>query len=677
MAVSTFTFRTNSLLTSPFPTDFPQFKGPLGEDEYLEGQNFFALRKTAHINANVEPDALLKGLDFRKAIAKSSKPASKSCCSRGVISGLAASLVIKNPLPLLIGLSDCFPQVYAQQKVGNEFQVNTYTNSSQTDPSIASFGNDNFVVTWSSNFQDGSDRGIYGQLFDNKGVKIGNEFQVNTYTTKGQYNPSVATLSNGNFIVAWTSDDQDGSSFGIYGQLFYGNGTKFGNEFRVNTNTFGFQSRPSVASLSNGSSVVTWHSNGQDGSAYGIFGQLFDASALKIGNEFQVNTYTNDGQEFPLVASFLNNNFVVTWRSHYQDNSSYGVFGQLFSGNDTKIGNEFQINNYTFSDQSGPSVATFNDGNFIVAWYSYGQDSSNFGIFGQLFSGNDTKIGNEFQVNTYTLDEQAAPSVTIVGNENFVMAWQSKDQDGSGYGIYGQLFDGNASKLGSEFQINTFSTNDQRIPSVASFSNGYFVVTWESGSQDGSETGIYGQIFKDYINTTSTSSTTSSTTTLTSNFVPSSPTVTISSSPSSSISELISSSSNPQNRLLWLWLLLGITGGITCLGLTGYYLSKKRKAKASVSEQAELAVVGGPAADARNHRNDDYSKLNDIRSGSSASAYANRPGNASSDYANRPKKEKTGPEYANSPRKADRANQYANVSAESESGEIDVVAREF
>ena len=76
---------------------------------------------------------------------------------------------------------------------------------------------------------------------------------------------------------------------------------------------------------------MTWESDGRNESGIGIFGQLFDRSATKIGNEFQVNTYTNNSQAYPSVTSFNNGNFVVTWESDSQNGSGLGVFGQLFN----------------------------------------------------------------------------------------------------------------------------------------------------------------------------------------------------------------------------------------------------------------------------------------------------------------------------------------------------------
>ena len=63
-----------------------------------------------------------------------------------------------------------------------------------------------FVVTWASKGQDGSGWGIYAQLFDASGNRLGGEFQVNTTTAGDQTCPSVGMENNGNFLIAWTSN---------------------------------------------------------------------------------------------------------------------------------------------------------------------------------------------------------------------------------------------------------------------------------------------------------------------------------------------------------------------------------------------------------------------------------------------------------------------------------------
>ena len=91
------------------------------------------------------------------------------------------------------------------------------------NPSIPSLINDNYVFTWQTNVEDGSGWGIYGQIFD----KIGVEFKVNTMTTLGQQNPSISLFST-NFVVIWNSYGQDGNNKGIYGNLYQIDGLMIG-----------------------------------------------------------------------------------------------------------------------------------------------------------------------------------------------------------------------------------------------------------------------------------------------------------------------------------------------------------------------------------------------------------------------------------------------------------------
>ncbi|KKL49815.1 hypothetical protein LCGC14_2311740, partial [marine sediment metagenome] len=395
-------------------------------------------------------------------------------------------------------------------KIGAEFQVNTYITDVQASSSVASLSNSQFVVTWESFGQDGSEYGVYGQLFNADGTKSGSEFLVNTYTTGPQRYPSVASLSNGNFIVTWESFGQDGDLRGVYGQIFNADGTKSGSEFQVNTYITGSQVHPSVASLGIDKFVVTWMSLGQDGDGWGIYGQIFNADGTKSGSEFQVNTYTADGQMYPSAASLSNGKFVVTWDSYYQDGDDYGVYGQVFNADGTKSGSEFLVNTYTTSNQLDPSVARLNNDEFVVTWTSDWQDGSSAGVYGQIFNADGTKNGSEFPVNTYTTSPQRYPSVASLSNDKFVVTWTSDWQDGSSVGVYGQIFNADGTKSGSEFPVNTY-TGFQWFSSVANLNKGKFVVTWRSDGQDGDLYGVYGQIFEVIIPTSSTTSATTST----------------------------------------------------------------------------------------------------------------------------------------------------------------------
>ena len=127
-----------------------------------------------------------------------------------------------------------------------------------------------------------------------------NEFQVNTTVKHSQETSAVSMDQNGDFVVVWLSDQQDGSTFGVYGQRFNAAGTKLGGEFAVNTYTLDKQTQPSVAMDAAGDFVVAWSSFGQDGSGYGVYARRYNAAGTAQSNqEFLVNQTTQAGRLRP------------------------------------------------------------------------------------------------------------------------------------------------------------------------------------------------------------------------------------------------------------------------------------------------------------------------------------------------------------------------------------------
>ena len=323
---------------------------------------------------------------------------------------------------------------------------------------------------------------------------LGPEFQVNTYTTGFQGNSAVAADALGNFVVVWSSYLQDGSSRGVFGQRFNSAGSAVGSEFLVNSYTTSDQAYPAVAADSSGSFVVAWESLGQDGSSYGVFAQQFNSAGSPLGSEVPVNGFTEGQQRRPAVAASGSGNFVVVWDSFGQDGWGFGVFGRRYDSAGAPLGSEFQVNTYTANSQWNPAVAADGSGNFVVVWASADQDGSGDGVFGQRFNSVGSPVGSEFPVNTYTTNDQWYPAVAADGSGNFVAVWQSYGQDGEWDGVFGQRFNSVGSAVGSEFLVNSYTTGGQRRPAVAADGSGNFVVVWVGEGQN-DYGGIFGQRF--------------------------------------------------------------------------------------------------------------------------------------------------------------------------------------
>jgi hypothetical protein len=322
-------------------------------------------------------------------------------------------------------------------------------------------------------------------------LPVGAEFRVNTHTTNSQNLPATAMDSDGDFVVTWYSNGQDGYGYGIYAQRYDPAGLSQGPEFRVNTYTTGLQREPAVAMDSDGDFVIAWHSNVQDGNSLGIYAQRYDNAGLPLGVEFQVNTYTTGSQSNPAIASNSYGDFVVTWSSDGQDGNSGGIFARRYDNTGLPLDPEFQVNTYTTGLQSVPAIVMDSDGDFVVTWFSSGQDGSDGGIYAQRYDNAGTPQGTEFRVNSYTTGFQGLPAIGMDSNGNFVIAWAS--DDGNSDGVFARLYDNAGTPQGTEFLVNTYTNSQQRNNAVAMDSDGDFVVTWRSSGQDGSVSGIYAQ----------------------------------------------------------------------------------------------------------------------------------------------------------------------------------------
>jgi len=262
------------------------------------------------------------------------------------------------------------------------------------NPSISTLTNGSVVVTWMDSAADGNEYGMFGQILSATGNKIGSEFQINTYASNQQHSGKVTGLEDGGFAVTWTSVEQDGDSGGIYLQLFDENATKVLSETQVNSTTTGSQDWSDIASLADGGFIVTWQSDGQDGDSNGIFGQRYGSSGAKAGSEFQVNTQAAGSQENGTVIGLSDGSFLMAWSSssNHPDGSGYGIYGQRYDSGGNTVGDEFQINTYESGDQSLISLEQLSDGEIIASWTSDGQDGDGDGVFAQIFDVRATNV---------------------------------------------------------------------------------------------------------------------------------------------------------------------------------------------------------------------------------------------------------------------------------------------
>ncbi|HRJ68044.1 MAG TPA: Ig-like domain-containing protein [Beijerinckiaceae bacterium] len=370
--------------------------------------------------------------------------------------------------------------------VGAAGLVNTTTTHSQYYSAVAALEGGGYVIAWQDGSGlDGSATAVIFRIYDASGNALTNEIIANSYTTGDQYRPSVAAQPGGGFVLTWTSDGQDGSGQAVIGRIFDSTGNPVTAEFQLNTTYANAQTETSVAALDGGGFVVAWNSENNDGSLTGVYVQKFNASGAIVNGELPVNTYTAAEQQNPVVVAQTGGGFAVFWESYNQAGAnSFDVFGRFYSSTPTALTGEININSTFAGHQMKVTAAELNSTNIIVVWQSQSQDSDQNGIFGKILNASGTAITSEFAINTTTVNDQMAPSVTALADGGFLVTWASFGQDGSDYGVIGQRFSSNGVMVGSEFVVNT-TTLDYQSPnlnetSLAQLNNGTIVIPWDT-----------------------------------------------------------------------------------------------------------------------------------------------------------------------------------------------------
>lgn len=329
--------------------------------------------------------------------------------------------------------------------------VNSTTSGNQYRQNGAALSDGGWVVCW----ENVDTATIYQQRYDANGLPIGTETQA-TPDNYSAYAPHVAGLADGGWVLAWYGPlDGDSSGNNIYQQRFDANGTALGAIARVNTTTTDSQtldhSRHSITALADGGWVIAWSSNLQDGDGLGVYFQRYDASGASVGIETQASNYTSSNQNQPFVAAGQDGGWIIVWTSNGQT-SGTDVYQRRYDAAGISAGAESLVNTTTSNGQDNPSVCTLADGGWVVVWGS--ADANGAGVYQQRFDAAGVRVGAEVRVNPYETNTQQYPYSLALPDGGWVVIYCSMSQDGAGWGIYQQRYNVNGMVASEAWEIN-------------------------------------------------------------------------------------------------------------------------------------------------------------------------------------------------------------------------------
>jgi hypothetical protein len=160
-----------------------------------------------------------------------------------------------------------------------------------------------------------------------------------------------------------------------------------------------------------------------------------------------------------------------------------GVFAQRFAADGTPTGPEFRVNVSEVGKQYYPSVAMMADGGFVIAFHTSDAEDRDFEVMARRFDAEG--VGEpEFQMNTWTDSLQKMVRITATP-AGFAAVWESRGQDGDGEGVYARRYDPVLGVDAEEFMVSDSGTGWQRSPSVAAAADGRIVYVWHENDPYG------------------------------------------------------------------------------------------------------------------------------------------------------------------------------------------------
>ena len=366
----------------------------------------------------------------------------------------------------------------------SQFSANSTTSADQvtsaetrgSQNAIARDHAGNYVVVWSSNAQDGSGWGVYARRFDANGQPLSGEFRVNAVTTDNQQWASVASDRNGNFVVTWTSTNQDGTAQSIYARRYSAAGVALSGEFLVHTTATGVQKNSAISMNSAGQFVIAWQGEGP-GDSSGVFFRRYAANGTAIdAADRRANASSTGTQINPGVAIDGTGNIVVLWQE------SAKLYFQRVLTTESDINStsgtwstaRVQIDSI-LSNSDSPALAMDASGNFTVA---YREQTTFPGIWVRGFNANGTQKYSWFQAAS---GSATSPSMAMSSDGQFILSWQNTG-DGDGTGIYARKYLANGSANGAAFLVNQYTTGGQSQSSLTMLDQDNFVVVWSGAS---------------------------------------------------------------------------------------------------------------------------------------------------------------------------------------------------
>ena len=369
---------------------------------------------------------------------------------------------------------------------GQESIVNAPTTGDQTSgpqgQSTALMPDGTGLVAYSGG-GSGDDHGIFVRRVDVDGIPQGEPFRVNQTLSGTQKYASIVTRADSTAIVAWAGRGSD-DWFGIHARLIGADGLFLSDEFRVNETSWGIQSHPVIAALDNGNFAIAWAGNGS-GDWSGVFVRQFDSLGNPVTGEGRAHPAALGIQHSPQIVATTDGGYVVGWSGRGNDDR-YGIHVRRYQADGAAITGVLRVNPSPRGFQSSPDLAALPKGDVLVAWSGGGAEDA-FGVYVRQIGADHQPTGPAVRVNENREGMQYSPSIATSNDGSFLVLWNEFGINGFDVAVKGRHFQSISAPSPGEFTLPVTVSGQQYAPSVIGDGVGGYLASWthrEHGAKD-------------------------------------------------------------------------------------------------------------------------------------------------------------------------------------------------
>lgn len=298
----------------------------------------------------------------------------------------------------------------------------------------------------------------------------------------------ITQLSNGNWLVSWTSDVSTGAGSpagsDILGQIYNPLGVAVGGHFRLNTIfSADNESSSSIVALDGGGFAVTYNDlevvfAGSLTFDTDIIVEVFDnagghVSAALIKNDpggSSIPTHLN-----PQIASSSATSTMITWL----DLANGDILARAYDPSTGTLGSEFTVYDGitgTGEGVSSPEITALDNGNYAIVWSNINNGIDDQMLIKIVDSSGAQVLGTTIVYDVY--QDLGDPSITTLTNGKFAIGFTG-DNSGGTNGLVGLvIYNEDGSKYAGVYFPTTTSAGNQVGTAIAAVDGGGLVVFW-------------------------------------------------------------------------------------------------------------------------------------------------------------------------------------------------------